>query len=320
MRPLVLFTDTTDLDPLPGRELLEQAGCDTLLAQLPSASGVERVLPAGAERAIALVVGYARIDADLLEMLPRVRFIATMSAGIDMIDRSAAEARGIRIMNLVDVATEEVAAHALTLILALERDLRGSLRITAHGGWTDDATTVPRRLSELTLGLYGYGRIAQRLAQIASPTFARIIAHDPYVTKTAGGVELVERKTLLAESDVLALHLPLTQETVGVLDRAAFAAMPVGASLINVSRGELIDEMALVEALNNGTLRGAAVDVLAGEPPTKTHPLRTDPRVLVTPHIGFLSEGSLEHYTLDPARKVLQWIRTEAGEHDSQLR
>lgn len=309
-RPLVLYTDETDLDPAPGRALLEAAGCDTLLAERLSPTGELRELPAGAGRAVALVVGYAKIDEILLELLPNVGFIATMSAGIDMIDRAAVEARGIWVVNLSDVATEEVAAHALTLMLALERELFDSVTVVEGGGWTDDVTVVPRRLSGLTLGLFGFGRIAQRLAQIASPSFARVIAYDPFVTVPKHGVELVDRDTLIAGSDVLSLHLPLTVDTRDVIDGAVFAAMRPGASLVNVSRGELVDSAALITALDAGRLRGAAVDVLHGEPPAIDHPLRNDARVIVTPHVAFLSEGSLERYMLDPARNVLDWLRT----------
>lgn len=308
-RPLVLFTDQTDLDPGPGRSLLEEAGCDTLLASLPSHVGEPQHLPPGAELAVALVVGYARIDAALLDRLPLVGCIATMSAGMDMIDLGECERRGIWVINLVDAATEEVAAHALTLMLALERNLRESLEVTAGGGWTDEVTGVPRRLSGLTLGLYGFGRIARRLAEIAAPVVARVIAYDPYVTEPVAGVELVDLEGLLAGSDVLSLHSPLTPETEGALGAQAFAAMRQGASLINVARGELVHYPALNAALDSGKLRGAALDVLAGEPPSREDSLRNDPRVLVTPHVAFLSDGSLEHYTLDPARNVLEWLR-----------
>lgn len=307
--PLVLFTDETDLDPAPGRALLEAAGCETVLASLPSRSGEPQDLPAGSERAVALVVGYARIDAALLDRLPNLGCIATMSAGFDMIDRAAAEARGIWIVNLVDAATEEVAAHGLTLMLALERHLRSSLEVTARGGWTEDVTEVPRRLSGLTLGLYGFGRIARRLAEIASPLVGRVIAHDPFVVDPEHGVELVGREALLAHSDVLSLHLPLTADTAGSIGAAAFAAMRPGSTLVNVARGELVDPDALRSALDAGTLRGAGVDVLQGEPPAEDDAFRADPRVLVTPHVAFLSDGSLEHYTTDPARNVLAWLR-----------
>lgn len=309
IRPLVLFTDETDLDPRPGRSLLEAAGCETLLASLPSRPGEPQLLPEGSERAVALVVGYARIDVALLDRLPLVGCIATMSAGTDMLDLDACRDRGIRVVNLVDVATEEVAVHGLTLMLALERHLRESLEVTASGGWTDEATGVPRRLSGLTLGLFGFGRIARRFAEIAAPIVGRVIACDPYATEPVDGVELVDRDRLLAESDVLSLHSPLTPETRGSIDDTAFSAMRRGSALINVARGELVGYPALRAALDSGRLRGAAMDVLAGEPPAADDPLRNDPRVLVTPHVAFLSEGSLEHYTLDPARNVLVWLR-----------
>lgn len=309
-RPLVLFTDQTDLDPEPGRSLLEQAGCDTLLAALPSRAGEPQELPDGAEHAVALVVGYARIDAQLLDRLPGLGCIATMSAGMDMLDLAECRRRGIWVVNLADAATEEVAAHALTLLLALERQLRESLQVSASGGWTDEVHSVPRRLSRLTLGLFGFGRIARRFAEISAPIVARVIAYDPYAAGPVEGVELVDRDHLLAESDVLSLHSPLTPETEGSIDAAAFDAMRDGSSLINVARGELVDSSAMRAALDSGKLRGAALDVLAGEPPATDEPLRCDPRVLVTPHVAFLSEGSIEHYTLEPARNVLEWLQT----------
>lgn len=309
-RPLVLFTDQTDLDPAPGRALLEAAGCDTMLLSLPTVAGHVQELPEGAERAIALVVGYARIDSALLDRLPFVGCIATMSAGFDMIDSEAARERGIWVVNLVDTATEEVAAHALTLMLALERGLREALAVSASGGWTEDFAPVPRRLSELTLGLYGYGRIARRLAEMAAPLFGRVIAHDPYATDGGAGVDLVSREALLSTADIVSLHSPLTPETEGSFDASAFASMRTGSLLVNVARGELVDAAALRDALESGRLRGAALDVLEGEPPAADDPLRTDPRVLVTPHVAFLSAGSLEGYTLEPAQKVLAWLRS----------
>ncbi|MCP3425916.1 C-terminal binding protein [Rothia sp. AR01] len=251
-RPLVVFTDQTDLDCRPGMDLLRDAGCDTLLADLPTEPLAERPLPAGAERAVALVVGYARIDDAVLDLMPRVRCIATMSAGTDMVDLAAARRRGVWVGNLVDAATEEVAVHALSLMLCLERRLVEGRETVAAGGWTEDLPVVPRGTAGLTLGLFGCGRIARRLGELARPLVARVVAHDPFVTTPPDGVELVDREALLAESDVLSLHLPLTPETAGTMDRAAFAALRPGAVLINPSRGELVDPDALREALDAG--------------------------------------------------------------------
>lgn len=307
-RPLVLFTDETDLDPAPGRALLEKAGCNTLLADLPTGKGPQ-VLPDGAECAVALVVGYARVDGSLLDKLPDVKFIATMSAGVDMVDLDEARRRGISVVNLVDAATEEVAAHALTLALASERYLITATKVAANAGWTDDVEPVPRRLSDLTLGLYGFGRIAQRFATIALPTFGRVIAHDPYVSEGPEGVSLVGFDELIETSDVLSLHVPLTEQTSGSINAEVFRRMRPGGTLLNVSRGELVDHAALMEMLDSGHLRGAGLDVVHGEPPSAEDVLRHDDRVILTPHIAFLSEGSLSRYVLDPARNVLDWLR-----------
>lgn len=306
MRPLVAFTDQTDLDPAPGRALLEAAGFDTVLLDLAAGGPV----PAAASRAVALVVGYANIDAARIAEFPELRIVTTTSAGFDMVDVGAAEERGIWVVNLVDAATEEVAAHALALTLAVERQLLPAIALVEAGGWTDDFAAVPRRLSELTLGLFGFGRIAQRLAAIAAPSFGRVIAHDPYATEFPAWVTPVSREELFAGADVLSLHLPLTAETRGAVGAAELAALPEGATLINVSRGELVDGAALVAALDSGRIAGAGLDVLEGEPPAAEHPLRARPGVLVTPHIGFLSVGSLQHYLLDPCRSIIGWART----------
>lgn len=308
-KPLVIFSDRTDLDPEPGRTLLEQAGCETMLLDMPRTTDSKYRVPAAAKRAVALVVGYASIDKSVIDQLPDLVCIATMSAGIDMIDRAACEERGIWVMNLLDAATEEVAAHALTLLLASERNLIDHTAVVRAGGWTEQVVQVPRRLSGLTLGLYGCGRIARRFAEIAGPSVRRVIAHDPFVVEAPVGVELVDLQTLLNESDVLSLHVPLTLQTRGIADERFFANMKSGATLLNVARGELIDEAALIDSLDNGHLRAACLDVLDGEPPAHEHLLRNDSRVLVTPHVGFLSEGSLEKYTLDPARNVLGLLR-----------
>lgn len=315
MNPLVLFTDRTDLDTAPAQALLEDAGYDTVLADL--ASDPTGDLPDGAGRAVAVVVGFAHIDGALLDRLPHVRCIATMSVGTDMVDLQETERRGIRVLNLVGPSTEEVAAHALMLTLAVERNLRESLAVSAAGGWTDDVAAVaavPRRLSGLTLGLYGFGRIARRFAEIAAPVFGKIIAHDPYVTDAPDGVTLVGAADLLEQADVLSLHLPVTAETGHIIDADAISRMRRGSVLVNVSRGDLVDQAALTAALDSGQLSGAGLDVLVGEPPAPDDPLRTDPRVLVTPHTAFLSDGSLQHYLQDPARNVLEWMREHHGE------
>ncbi len=297
--PLVVFTDITDLDPRPAERLLVEAGFRTLRLALPA-----EPVPVAAADAVAAIVGYARLGAAEFDAMPSLRMLATTSVGTDMIDSQAARARGITVRTLAGVATEEVAAHALALILAVERGLVPATAVVAAGGWTDDLTWVPRRLGTLTLGLVGLGRIGGALARMAAPLFGRIIACDPW-TSDAGPVDLVGFERLLAESDIVSLHTPLTDDTRGMISTDRLASMRPGCVLVNVSRGELVDAAAVQEALASGRLRGYAADVLTGEPPAADDPLRTLPGALVTPHSAFLSDASLRGYQEQPARNVI---------------
>ncbi|KZE89861.1 NAD(P)-dependent oxidoreductase [Microbacterium sp. TNHR37B] len=302
--PIAVITDVTDLDVGPARRILEDAGFEVHVLALDA----DPTIPDAARGAVIALAGYAFLGGEFFDALPALRYIGTASAGIDMVDAAEAAARGVVVQPLVGVATEEVAAHALALLLAVERGVLPAAAAVSAGAWSEAYEAVPRRLSERTLGLFGLGRIGGRLAQLARPLFARVIAHDPYLTAAPAGVdELVDAAALLAASDVLSLHVPLTAETAGVIGASELAALPEGASVVNVSRGELIDSAALIAALDAGSLRGAAVDVLDAEPPAADHPMRTHPRVIVTPHIAYLSERSLEGYEQQPARSAVAW-------------
>ncbi|MER5946511.1 C-terminal binding protein [Streptomyces sp. NPDC001904] len=305
-RPVVVITDTAELDPGPGLRLLAEAGFEARLV----GSRDPEVIAAAAHDAVALIVGYARIDAALLDRLPTVRMLATMSAGIDMIDVPEAERRGLWVANLPDAATEDVAVHALAQALALVRRLPQADTLVRGGGWSDDFTEVPRRASELTLGLLGFGRIARTFARIAAPLFGRVLAHDPHATDGPAGVELTDLDTLIADADVLSLHIPSTPRTQGMIDGPLLARMRPGSVLVNVARGDLVDPGALLTALDRGPLAGAALDVFPTEPPAADDPLRTHPRLLLSPHSAFLTDASLHAYATDPARNVIAWWTT----------
>ncbi|PPF44893.1 2-hydroxyacid dehydrogenase [Pseudoclavibacter sp. AY1F1] len=308
-RPLVIFTDTTDLSQEPAARLLREAGYATAHLELPTSPGLDAVVPREHLDAVAAVVGYARITADVLAQLPSLRLLATSSVGTDMIDADAAAARGVKVVTLAGVATEEVAAHALTLLLAAERSLLRSLQLVRSGEWTDEATArlqVPRRLSSLTLGLVGLGRIGGRLAEIARPSFGRVLAFDPYAKEAPEGVELVESlDELLAASDSLSLHLPLTAESRGIIGNDALALLPAGAVVVNVSRAGLVDETAIQAALASGALRTYAADVLDGEPPHPSDSMRTDPGTVITPHTAWWSDAALAGYETQPALNII---------------
>lgn len=310
-QPIAVFTDTEDLDPEPGARLLADAGFEVRVA----GSRDPDVIAAAAAGATALVVGYARLDAALLDRLPALRIVATMSAGHDMVDTAEARRRGLWVANLPDAATEDVAVHALAASLSLVRRLPQADAVVRSGGWSEDFTAaeLPRRASDLTLGLVGLGRIARQFAALAAPVFGRVAAHDPHADR-AGWPAGVERyddlRDLAAAADVLSLHVPLTPGTRGMADAGLFARMRPGSFLVNVSRGGLVDAPALLDALGSGRLTGAALDVLPVEPPAADDPLRAHPRIQLSPHSAYLSDTSRRSYVRGPAENIVAWHRT----------
>jgi len=304
-RPVVVITEVGDLDPRPGIELLEHNGFEVVVLENGLPSGADE-LPPGAAGAVAAILGFAPFGPAELDLFPSIRLLTTTSTGVDMVDVAAAEVRGVAVVGLGGVATQEVAAHALTLILGALREIPAGRSVVADGGWTVDLAVTPRPIGELVLGLVGFGRIARETARIARPLFARILATDPFVTEPEHGVELVTLDELVAQSDVVSLHLPADEESRGLFSDARIGAMRAGALLVNVSRGELVDSNAVLAALDSGRLSGYAADVLSAEPPAVDDPLRRHPRAIVTPHMAFLSTASLVRYELGPARTIVE--------------
>ncbi|WP_158865813.1 C-terminal binding protein [Leifsonia sp. AG29] len=305
-RPLAVYTDTDDIDPAPGIELLEAAGFDVVRLETRDADDIV----AAAEGAEALMVGYAAVDADLIRRLPSLRIISMLSMGYDNVDVEAATAAGVWVANLVGAATDEVAAHALGLALAA-RSIDRAARGTRDGGW--GLPHAPKATTESTVGVLGLGRIGRRFAGFAAPLFGEVIGTDPMLPDdeqargglAAAGIRRVGLDELLAESDVLSLHLPLSDETAQLVDADFLAAMRPGSVLVNVSRGGLIDEEALLAALDSGHLSGAGLDVVAAEPPALDHPFRSHPHVVLTPHVAYLSSRTGRAYATGQARNVI---------------
>ncbi len=304
-RPLAVYLEIADLDPAPGVARLRAAGFEVARTQLPNLGEYP-----GAE---ALLVGYDTVDATALDLLPRLGVIATHSAGVDMVDLEACRSRGVWVCNVPDAATEEVAAHALGLVLTLLRAIPQHDRLVRAGGWEPLERVGLRRPSALTCGVVGMGRIGRRFAELAAPLFGRIVATDPELPAGAwpDAVRRVSLEELLESSNVVSLHLPLTAETRGLIDAAALARMPQDSYLVNVSRGALVETDALEQALRSGRLAGAGLDVLAEEPPPPGFALGGLDGVVLTPHIGYLSVESAVDYADRPAKNVIAWSRGE---------
>ncbi|HEX3408094.1 MAG TPA: C-terminal binding protein [Caulobacteraceae bacterium] len=232
-----------------------------------------------------------RIDQQVVSALKKAVVIGVGSVGVDMVDIAAATNAGIVVTNVPDVFIEEVADHAMMLLLDVRCRTTTMARMAREGQWYQARpilSQVPRLLGQ-TLGLFAFGNVARCTARRAQAFGLRVIAYDPYVSEleiSAAGVEPVGFGELLERSDYLSVHAPHNEETEHAIDAAALKRMKPTAVVINTARGPIIDEAALIEALQNGVIAGAWLDVLEQEPPSNNNPLLTMENVLVTPHVA----------------------------------
>ncbi|WP_199434312.1 C-terminal binding protein [Qaidamihabitans albus] len=304
----VVVTDqvfpTVDIE----REMLAEIDAELVVAS----GGREEVLTV-AQDADALLNTYLPIDADFVSSLKRCQVVARYGIGVDNIDLEAAASADIAVTNVPDYSVEEVAAHTLTLLLALLRRLPEGVETVRAGEWNIGRTRPIRRLSEVTVGLVGFGRIAQRLARSLPPLGVRCVVFDPFLSDQARAtadehVSFVDGlEELLSSVDAVSLHCPLTPETRGLIGREQLERMPSHAVLVNTSRGPLVDLDALIFALKSGTLRGAGLDVVDPEPPEDTGRLMV-PGMLVTPHMAFYSEEALQESQLKATTQVINTL------------
>lgn len=313
-RPVAVYTDVEDTDPAPGIALLEAAGFEVRVLGTRD----PREIIAGSGDATALLPGYAAITREVIESLPQLEVIALMSMGYDYVDLGAATEHGVWVTNVPGAATEEVATHALALLLASTRQLPFYTASATPERWNERASAAPPRLSELTLGVVGLGRIGREFARLAGPLFHRVLGYDPMLPDTSStaaalvslGVERATLEEVRRSSHALSLHVPMTDETEGMVDAEFLAEMPAGSFLVNVSRGGLIDNAALVSALNAGRLAGAAFDVLDEEPPSAGHPLLGRDDVVLTPHIAYFSRRTEVEYVRIQAQNAVTTLQT----------
>src|SRR3984957_4971342 len=250
---------------------------------------------AGAKDLDAIITSWGmRIDKQIIDALERCVVIGVGSVGVDMVDVEAATAAGIVVTNVPDVFIEEVADHAMMLLLNVARMTPQVTRMAREGQWYEARAVLSRRerLLGQTLGLFAFGHVARATARRAMAFGLRVIAHDPYVSELdiiAAGVEPVSFGELLERSDYLSVHAPHNAETEHTIDAAALRRMKPTAGLINTARGPIVDEAALIEALRTGVIAGAGLDVTEQEPAAPGNPLLTMDNVIVTPHVASAS-------------------------------
>ncbi len=287
--------------------ILEGAGLEVVEAQCRTE---EDVVEAG-RGVSALLTQYAPITAKVLAELPELRMVGRYGVGYDVVDVGAARERGVWVANVPDYGTEEVAAHALSMALALLRHLPLYDRSVRDGRWHPASTGPLHRLKNLTLGVVGIGRIGGTFARRAGPWFGRTLGCDPYLEEDVWpeGVEQASLQEVFSESLLISLHAPLTEETRSLVDRSLFERMPEGSYLVNTARGGLMAMDDLLWALEEGPLAGAALDVFPQEPPPASHPLLDTPNVILTPHAAYYSVEAEEEARSKAAQNVVFWAK-----------
>ncbi|MGA2658372.1 MAG: C-terminal binding protein [Verrucomicrobiota bacterium] len=261
--------------------------------QLPSEAAALRE----AEDAEAILVRWTPLTPEHIRRFRCCRIIVRYGIGYDNVDYEAATAAGILIGHCTDYCVDEVATHALALLLACVRDVAATHQRVAAGGWNVTPPVRQRRLAGSTLGLVGLGNIGRAVARKLGGWNLRLLALDPYVPPEQAaelGVELVDLPTLCHESDYVSMHAPLLPETRHLIGRRELASMKPGVMLINTARGPLVDEAALAESLASGHVAAAGLDVFETEPLAPGSPLREHPRVIVSDHAAWYSEDSLK--------------------------
>src|SRR5215213_6745553 len=295
----ILIADS--LDPA-GLELLRQSGAEVRVVTPEEKPRLAEILP----DYDALVVRSAtKVTADLLRAGKRLKVVGRAGIGVDNVDVAAATELGILVVNAPTANLTSATEHTFALLLALARRIPLADASTKAGGWDRKITGV--ELQGKTLGVVGFGRIGQKVADRARGFEMKIAAYDPFLDAAAARrmeVDLLPLEELLAVSDVVTLHVPLTDQTRNLLNRESLAKMKKGVLIVNCARGGVIDEEALLEAIESGHIGGAALDVFAEEPPEDLR-LVKHKKVVATPHLGAQTREAQERISLETAQMVI---------------
>ena len=310
-RPLIAVTDSPFPSLDPAKAALARVNPEPLrMAKSASADDILAV----ARDADAVFVTYAKLPGELLRELKRCKVIGRFGLGVDNIDIPAAAALGITVTYVPDYCMREVSDHAMALLLALARKIPLSNQLVQSGRWEVPPITPLHRLDGQVLGLVGFGNIPRALAPKAKAFGLRVVVHDPFVAPEVlaqAAVEDASLDALLAMSDFVSIHAPLLPATRGLFNAETFIKLKPGAYLINTARGPLVDETALINALDAGHLGGAALDVVATEPLPKNSKLLGRDNVILTPHTAFYSVEALEELQTKCASDVARVLSGE---------
>jgi D-3-phosphoglycerate dehydrogenase / 2-oxoglutarate reductase len=294
----------------PAKKALSRLDFELKMAKTPTP---EDILAVGKD-ADALLVTYGKVTREIIMQLTKCKAIGRFGLGVDNIDLLAAKEKGIKVNYVPDYCVHEVSDHAMALLLALIRKVPYANKLVQAGRWEMPAVVPISRIDGRTLGLLGFGHIPRLVARKAKPFGLKVLAYDPFLKPEVfkeAGVEGVDLDTLYKSSDYLSIHAPLNDQTRGLVNAAAFAKMKKGVFIVNTARGPLIDEPALLAALDSGLVAGAALDVITTEPMPKEYPLLGRDNLILTPHTGFYSIEALAELQTKCASDVARVLSGE---------
>jgi len=308
--PVIAVTDSVFPTLDPAKAALARLNPTYRMAKSASADDILAV----ARDADALLITYAKITREIIGQLTKCKAIGRFGLGVDNIDLPAAKEKGIAVNYVPDYCIREVSDHTMALLLSLIRKVPLSNKLVQAGRWEMPAVVPIRRIEGTVLGLVGFGHIPRLVAPKAQAFGIKVIAYDPFAKAElfkAANVESVDFDTLLQRSDYVSVHAPLVPQTRGMMNANAFAKMKKGAYVVNTARGPLIDEPALIAALDAGQVGGAGLDVVATEPLAKDSPLLGRDNVIVSPHTAFYSIEALEELQSKCASDVARVLSGE---------
>ena len=301
----VMITDCDHGSIEEEKEELGRIGTELILAQIRKEEDLIRVC----KEADGLINQYAILNRNVLGHLTKCKVVARYGVGVDSIDLKAATDLGIIVANVPDYCIDEVASHAVAMLLTLIRKTVFFDRKVKSSQWDFRQGPPIHRIQGKTLGLIGCGKIGFEVAKRMSAFGVKVITFDPYLEKVSEGIELEDFDTVLKESDFISIHCPLNDSTRHLIGDEALKKMEKKPMIINTSRGPIVDERALIQALEQGLISGAGLDVLEKEPPDDQNSLLKMENVILSPHVGFYSEESISELKRRTAKNVADVLR-----------
>jgi D-3-phosphoglycerate dehydrogenase len=307
MKGVILKTDGDFRDVNFERKILESAGYELIERYCQTSYDV--IKACNELRPVGLMVLKVPINLEVMKKAESIKVISRYGIGLDMIDLKGADEERIPVAYVPDYCVDEVSNHAISLILSSERRLLIFDRNIRNGDWGMKNIYPIHRFNEKTIGLLGFGRLAQAVATKLKGFGVRILAYDPFLDEDfmkSRGVKKVQTiEDLLNVSDILSIHVPLTEETKGIINTDKLRKMKKGAVIVNTSRGGIVDQKALLELIKEGRISSAGLDVFEEEPINMSDPILQEERIVLTPHVSYYSDEALKQVQVDTAQAVV---------------